>query len=259
VYTPPSDAGPVSYDWSWCPFAGPADSGRPCLVTEEQLAMLGGGGAAPPSFSLGTEPTATLTHAVPAAALAAICSGMLAGVPQVPDCEGGFPVQVKLTVSTPTDKLTSVRILRLRFDPADIAMANTNPHVDGLGARLDDQLQPIADDPAVTLPRRKDTPVEAVVPETVAEPYMGKDEMGQPIATRERLVLSWFVETGDTSPGRSTFIDGELPFEDALTTKWKPGKTKDYAPDTARVVVVIRDDRGGVGWRSGVVSLGGSP
>jgi hypothetical protein len=50
-----------------------------------------------------------------------------------------------------------------------------------------------------------------------------------------------------------------VPLERALTNKWEPASTKDYPRDTARVVVVIRDHRGGVGWRSAIVRLGETP
>ena len=33
----------------------------------------------------------------------------------------------------------------------------------------------------------------------------------------------------------------------------------DYAATTARLIVVIRDNRGGVGWRGGIVNLGATP
>ena len=65
----------------------------------DQVAMLEQPGLTLPPFDLGTEPTATLTHAVDPALLAALCEGSAAGLPMLPDCEGGFPVQIKVTVS----------------------------------------------------------------------------------------------------------------------------------------------------------------
>ncbi len=75
----------------------------------------------------------------------------------------------------------------------------------------------------------------------------------------EALSLSWFTDGGAIDGGRSTFDpDGcttqsacatQVPVVEA-TTKWK---TK--APGTVHFWAVLRDDRGGVGWRSGSLSV----
>ena len=72
------------------------------------------------------------------------------------------------------------------------------------------------------------------------------------------MFLTWFVEGGETKSERTTFIDGVLSIDKARLNEWKTPKTKDYEPDRLRVLVVIRDGRGGVGWRTAVV-LGANP
>jgi hypothetical protein len=258
VYTPqPGTA--VSYTWSWCPFPGSASDGYPCQVTAEQAAMLAGAGVTLPPFDLGSASTAQLTHAIDPAILARLCAG-LPGVPELPDCEGGFPVQVRLVVSGGGDSITTVRQLRLRFDPA--TMPNTNPHIDGLTAAIGGADQPIGDVPTLTLPRDEETVIRAQVPLEVSEAYRGKDDDDQPADLRERLVLSWFIESGDTDNPQTSFIQTKttmIPLERATRAKWTPAKTKDYAAGTSRLIVVIRDNRGGVAWRSGIVNLGATP
>jgi hypothetical protein len=196
VYTPGEVPDPtLVISWSWCPFAGPAAAGYPCLVTEEQLGMLapgggGGGGGAVPPFDLGTGPTASFTHNVDPALLARLCAGV-DGSPQLPDCEGGFPVQVKMIARTDSDEVMAVRTLRLPVDAA--GTPNTNPTIDGLAAVIDDAEQSLSDDPAVTLPRAVDTTIRATVGETAAEGYTGKKPDGTMGGVRETLTLTWFI------------------------------------------------------------------
>ena len=98
LYEPPEDA-VASMSWSWCPFAGSAAEGYPCLISEEELAELNGGDSPVPSYDLGDGETATFEHSLDPALLAAVCEGT-ADQPELLDCEGGFPVQLKLTVES---------------------------------------------------------------------------------------------------------------------------------------------------------------
>jgi hypothetical protein len=252
VYTPEGDP-PVSFTWSWCPAPGPATLGYPCLVTEAEL---GQGGVAAPAFDLGTGPTATFQNTVDPAILQRLCAG-IAGSGDKPDCSNGFPVQIRLRVATASDQLTAVVSLNLRFDPA--TPANRNPRLQGLAAVLDAAPRPIGDDPQLVLPRRVDTPIRADVPEEDAESYRPAAAAAGAAPVRERVTLSWFVESGDPDDGRTGFIENVTTFESAVTNKWRPGSDKDYPPDTARIIVVVRDDRGGVAWRGGAVRLGAAP
>jgi hypothetical protein len=271
IYTPEAGAAEspatgVTYAWSWCPFPGSANDGYPCQVTQAQLAMLATGTPLPP-LDLGSTPTVSLANAVNPAVLAQLCAGV-PGAPQVLDCTGGFPVQVKVVVTSPTDTITTVTSLRLRFDAA--TTANQRPTVDGLIAELPaadpaittPTVQPIDPEtpgqvPAVTLTRDKETVIKAIIPATVIETYLGRDDDLNPAMVSEHLTLTWFVESGDTDDDRTSFVAGGIgTLDKTLKNKWKPGLTKDYAPTTSRIVVVARDNRGGVAWRSGIVALG---
>ena len=239
----------TSYAWSWCPAPGPTSAGAPCLVTEAELAAAAGAQATTvPSFDLGSAPTAMLANAVDPRILAALCQGRPGSVDK-PDCAGGFPVQVKLAVASATETLISIYTLRLRFDPA--TPPNANPLIDGLTADVDAGTQAIGDDAMVVLPRRKQTTIHALVPAQAAETLAGDK--------REALTLSWFVESGDVSDARTGLNENTASVEDALKTKWTPGSEADYPDDTAHLFVVVRDSRGGVTWRAGVVRLGASP
>jgi hypothetical protein len=252
VYLPPGDS-TLTYAWSWCPLPGKANDGYPCQVTADELGTLAGmPGASVPDFNLGTASTATLPHTVDPAVYARICAG-LAGMSRPPDCQGGFPVQVRLVVQTDTDRVEAVRTLRLRIDPD--TPANANPRIDGLTADIDGGTPSIGADPVVSLPRSEETVVHALVTADVAESYMGVDAGGQPALVRERLILSWFVETGDLDADRTSFIPGATQLEDALQNQWRPASRKNFQPDSARLIVVVQDSRDGVGWVDGAVTL----
>ncbi len=297
VYTPGGQA--VTYAWSWCPLAGAANDGYPCLLPQEQLAaLLGPAAQAVPAYDLGTGPTASFTVGFDPALLKPFCrtdqpagaasdagaapdagaasdagaaadagaasdAGAAADAgapPAIIDCTLGFPVQVRLVVNAAGDEVVSVRTLHLRLDAQ--APANTNPQIVGLAATFklnedNDETFDVAFDStnSVMLPRQKATSLKAVVTPEQSEPYTDKDEMGQPLAAKERLFLTWFVESGRTSPERTSFIDGVVLLADASKSKWTPGSMEDYPAATARLFVIIRDNRGGVSWASGLANL----
>lgn len=267
VHTAAGEA--VTYAWSWCPFAGGANDGYPCLVSEEQLrAQLGAAGANLPPFDLGTGPTASFTHTLDPAALAPLCAATLppglAPFPLSLDCKEGFPVSIKLVVSTPTDTITSVRSLDLRLDPS--TPPNTNPRMTNLVALL-----PVPGFPerrttapfdavgTVVLPRRVETTIQVTVDPTSSEPFVDKNERNEDIPANERLFLTWFVESGSTDDERTSFLPGLTNLLEATINGWRPASVEDYAPATSRIYVVVRDNRGGVSWLSGLATLGAEP
>jgi hypothetical protein len=263
VFTPDPDP-TVTYAWSWCPLPGGANEGYPCAIDEAELAALAGSaGQSLPPYDLGTGATAQMPHSINPALLQQLCTPTGASVSGLPidlDCDGGFPVQIKLTVKTASDEVKAVRRLRLRLGPG--GEPNTNPRVDGIflvtrdGAGVETSAVPITDTPEVTLFRAKEALLRAVVPAESAEPYTGKNDDQQPIATKERLSLNWNVETGDTKDGTTNYVEGLNTLEDAMKNEWEPERAKDYPRSTARLILVVRDNRDGVAWRSGIVQLG---
>ena len=95
--------------------------------------------------------------------------------------------------------------------------------------------------------------------ETTAEPYPGFDDDKNPAPQTERLFLTWFVESGDTSDPRTSYFPDSTLFANMLRNSWTPAKVKDYPPDSSRIYVVAHDNRGGVSWRAGTVNLEPSP
>src|ERR1041384_3667431 len=127
VFTP-GDPAEVKYRWSWCPAPGPAEQAYKCLIDDAEQLSAALGGVPLPSFDRGDGPPATLENALPPEALAAICGGMVPGVPK-PNCAGGFPVQIALDVTQGDETVQSVVTVKMRFDGATQA-SNANPSID---------------------------------------------------------------------------------------------------------------------------------
>jgi hypothetical protein len=253
IYTPAGDT-VVEQRWSWCPFA--ADAGEACPITEDELrAQAGADADTIPPYDLGAGATASFPYTIPTRVLDAICAGT-PGQPALVDCLGGFPVQIRMTVRTATDEVSTVRRLRLRR--ADDTDANTNPTIDALSVVMDGDRM-LTDAADVTVPREVETPLRVAVSPAMSEPYRGEDFEGNPADKTERLTLTWFVESGDTNFSRTGYIDGLVPLEEALEVDWEPATIEDFPGETSRVIVVLRDDREGVSWRTGTARLGGAP
>lgn len=256
VYTPPG-AEEVSYQWSWCPFPGAANDGYPCLVSEEEVRELAGAAEDTiPPFDLGRDPTALFDNSIEPDLLELLCEGT-PELPSLVSCEGGFPIQLRLTVRAGDQEVLTVRTLRLRFDPD--SEPNQNPVVDGLAAVIDDEEVELDSEPSASLPRGEETTIRARVDDDVAERYTGTGDDGEPIAARERLIFTWFIESGDTSEERTVFIDDAVPLADASEVEWEPAREDDYPGQVSALILVLRDDREGVSWRQVTAGLEDSP
>jgi len=93
----------------------------------------------------------------------------------------------------------------------------------------------------------------------------------------EHLDIAWYAEAGDFTGRGKGENTGYLPtgmppgqdnppgaIDDAnfafnTTNTWDLPKTEDYQYTTARIIVVVRDGRGGVDWRSRLVTLEPTP
>jgi hypothetical protein len=244
----------ITYKWSWCPFPGTANDGYQCRVTQAQVDMLGGAASLTP-LDLGTGSSASLANSVDPALLTQLCAGV-PGQPRLIECDGGFPVQVKVVMTTATDSITAVVNVRFRYNGT--MTPNARPYIEGLAAEIGKVDVPIGLEPAALLPRDKESIVKAFAPESISESYLGLDDNLQPKQVRERLVFTWFVETGDMDEDHTGFVEGGSLVKN-LRNKWIPAPTDKFAPRVARLVVVVRDNRGGVGWRDGFVYLSEKP
>lgn len=251
LYVPDGDE--VTSSWSWCPADAPMDDGSSCALSEAEASLALG---APVSFDLGSEPTARFDHGFEPAALARLCSGaeLFGGARAALDCTGGLPIQIRYVVSTGRDEIVSVRRLLLRFSPEH--PDNQNPSISGVSAVVSGTPAALDEAAEVTLARDTETELTAAIPETSSESVPPREPSG---AARERLALTWFIDAGETRYQRTSFVDGALSLERAASNTWTLPSLAAHAADAARLIVVVRDDRGGVGWHTARVSLGGAP
>lgn len=239
----------VTSAWSWCPVEF-LDDGR-CPFADEDAPGFG-----EPSFDLGNEATARFEHRFEPAVLQRYCSRVPLenGAFGAIDCSDGLPIQIRYSASTEDDAVESMRRLVLRF--AADHVPNENPRVDGVSAIVAGARRALDATGGVALPRETDVELVAASPESASE-SVGDPATGE--ASRERLVFTWFVEAGETHYERTSFVEGVLPLERATANRWTLPSLAEHALDTALLMLVVRDDRGGVGWRESRVGLGGEP
>jgi hypothetical protein len=260
------DDPPLGFAWSWCPLAAGIPEGGECVIDEAEFSQLAmQSGVSLPAYDLGSEPTAQFSNVFDPALLAELCARSVEGLALL-DCEHGFPIQIRFTVTSAEDELTAVRTLRLRFGEIE---ANANPAIAAIRAILPEEgerelAEPSEDsEPEVTLPRRASTTIMADISEGEAESYQSAGEPAEQgegsVQARERLLVTWFVESGSTKYEHTSFDEGFQPIEETVENRWEPERVSDYPPNTARIFVVVRDDRGGVGWRSAAVRLSETP
>ncbi|MEO5767516.1 MAG: hypothetical protein ABIS92_04125 [Polyangia bacterium] len=264
IYAPPEMAGqPFTYSWSWCPYLGSANDGYACPLDDASLHAMGRevGVSEIPSLALGTDGTATFRNPFPSTVLAALCDEGFEAIPS--ECDGGFPIRIKFSVAVGEARQTATTLIRL--PTAAGVPPNTNPAFDAAGppltALVDGVEQPIDDQAAVSAPRLKETKLRAHVADLESETYVGRDEDGAPASLREGLTLSWYVETGDVAADafHTGYFPGTTQIEQFLSNSWTPEQKADYPRDQARIIVVLRDNRGGVAWTSGTVALEPTP
>jgi hypothetical protein len=254
LFVPKGQSKPV-LTWSWCPFPGAPADGYSCTVDEKLFAGPGGQLALPP-LELGTGDSVQFEHSIPGELLSTLCAGV-ADMPELVVCDGGFPVQIKLHVKTDKDELVAVRTLRLRTDA--MTGANENPVVDGVSAKLDGKWRELGQASEATLPRDEPTKLRAAVAEDQSERYVGRDDYGEQATLRERLRMTWFIESGDTEFEHTGFIDGLTDFDVLLDNSWIPANKEDYSRATSQLILVLRDNRDGVSWHRVTVGLEDRP
>ena len=262
----------VRYRWSFCPARLPASQGGECALDEDELADLTGLDL---DFDLGEEPTATLEHSLPPPLLQALCNGTDSNPDDggaqgfVLDCEQGLPLSVELVVEQGGDRIRSFKEVRLLLDDTDPEL---NPQIDDLlfvevpreiddmdieDEISEDDAEPVAEDGSTEFELPKRIRLFADVPESATERFMrpargfeteGKEKL-------ENLAITWFVSSGSTEKERTAFTDGTSELSAIRANTWRLPFPRDEDRDEAQVVLVIRDERGGVNWLQRSVEL----
>jgi hypothetical protein len=298
VYQPPpsADAGVsvTGYSWSWCPLPMSPTSLSQCpiapsdqSVADQLFAGVGITGA--PPLDLGAGETATFTNPFPAALLANLCmNGLGAGLAGSDagtgaskaagrasfDCTiAGFPITVVLVVRTSAGDLPAVFNVYLPVN--DSIAPNLNPVVGGISVTVDKIDRPLDQTGTQEVLLNSSVPVSIDVPASSSEVQPDpKDVVSDPTkltnlpvaGTTEQLDMSWYDECGDFGAnglgGRRTGYLGDptnanSTFQNAKQNTWNIPKDG-CAIDHPRMIVVVRDNRGGVAWTSGGAHVVGS-
>ena len=174
------------------------------------------------------------------------------------------------------------------FDGASTAPDASPPTADvALAAQPPDSGMPPAPVNLAQLPRQKRVGLWLDMPDSNAE-FLArtgnldvvqaedkKNNIPAKVLHFERLSLLWFAEAGDfgaahgsfgrttgfqSTPDRNTFTEADEDAMDrARQVVWALPYKEDYELDRARVVVVIRDSRGGVAWAHADATLEPAP
>jgi hypothetical protein len=256
IYSP-SDT-PLELAWSWCPLLGQANDGYLCPISYDDASttLAAAGVTAPlPTFDLGTGPTVSFTNPFPPEVLAALCGAGFDD--QRLDCRNGFPIRISVRVSQGTAVQLGTTVVNLPLEAG--AVSNANPVPGALSVDLSAGTRTLDDAGSVQVPRVQDSLLHVAIDDGQAETYLGLGLDGESATLRETLLFSWFSELGDFDNSRTLFIDGATGLADASTDKWKPPATRVDARPTSRLIVVVRDDRGGVGWTTATAALEPTP
>jgi hypothetical protein len=141
---------------------------------------------------------------------------------------------------------------------------------------------PLEEDPVVRVKRDKHVGLQLDIDINTAEHLAVPGSVDYDSKTGdtrhyEHLQFTWYAEAGNFTgrgKGRNTaYVPTALPqdqdtppsdqdianFQFNTTNTWDAPKHEDYGYDTARIIVVVRDGRGGVDWTSKQVSLEALP
>ena len=250
VYEPGGQA--ISYEWSWCPSQAGSEGGFECLIDEAELqaawATLNTGTVLP-AYDLGTAETASIDLAIEPEQAIAVCEILTSSEPN-PEvafftCLSGLGLNIKLRVSTATEEVVAIRSIPVVAPDAE---RNQNPLI---GSEIE-----VTQQGAGVLQAGESLRAEEIydlvveVDPNESETFTPAPQEGQdpPEPKGEGLFLSWYVTTGSTHRKgeiRTTFFEGG-EIESLTENTWD--MDFDIDTDTARLFLILRDERGGISW-----------
>ncbi len=269
----------VQYEWSWCPTALDESNDFQCGVREKDLrdawASLDTDDELP-RYDLGSDPQAQFQHLLTPALLPDLCAALSAGHDDPEQalllCLVSLQPSVRLTVRTSNDEVVSIKTLHLLATEPEDAERNLNPEPSG-----DVVVRSLAKDrdlaPGADLDAGKRYGVRFQFEEAQSQRFTPVDVLGEQTdePRRETLIMTWFSTLGDMFPvtgadfgheeevagnnggvegigdgERTTFVDGSNRFDALLRNGLSLPLTA--GPEDITLIVVLRDERGGVGW-----------
>lgn len=227
-------SGTVTHTWELCLFPGRPDEGYPCEVPEELEGL--------PAVALGEGDTVSLTNPLPAEEIDAFCDQILAATGTA--CALGLPVTLRVTARVGSEERVSIRpLLLLTSAAAEREDRNTNPTPLALtwnGTVLSPDsitsVQAPADDDELLL--------QLVVDPTDAQAFRDPrtDEPRE-----ETLTAAWYTSAGELEYSR-TFFGNRAPLAELQRNVLRSTADRPIVPgEEVALIVVLRDNRGGVG------------
>jgi hypothetical protein len=260
----------LEYAWSWCPSRRDIADGGGCRIEEAELQRAWDTldtGRELPAYDLGTSREAELAHVFSADVLSPLCAALSAGEADAEQaalsCLLELEVSVSLSVRSADAEVTAVKRLVLLGEDIDATERNQNPAPTGELLVRDIREDRLLED-GDTLAADHEYALSLVLDESTSEPFLPSALPGAELGERRRetLVMSWFVTEGSfPSDGlfgdgdgpiaggegeRTTFVDGQSDFSALLGNEWRLPRRLESSEAT--LVLVLRDERGGVGW-----------
>lgn len=248
----------ITRTWSLCPWPTDPNIGFECPVDQKLLdaawrtAKLDGDAL---SLARGTAETASFVFPGTQEDAQALCRALAERIGSaatvLPDCDERWDWMVRLDARAGRARVDTVKSVTLLL--TDDQIANRNPRLTGLSVEQKGRREALSAQKPLELAVDGDHVLRVSVADDAAEMYRPVLVEGEPDRGEEReaLTFTWFVDAGSTDRTRSTYKDGVESLAKATKNEW-------YAPERARdarIFVVVRDQRGGVDWREGLVRL----
>lgn len=254
----------IHYEWSWCPARSGPEEAFTCAIAEPQLIEIWDAlepGFDLPPYDLGTGETAQVWHVFPEEVAFGICEALMADEGSdrgaVLSCLKGLELSVRLRVVAGDDAVVAIKTVRLQVGKPEPGERNHNPDPSGeLQVRRSGDLAEVKPDAPLLFDQTYD--LRAGFEPEQAEHFTPDKTRGgtPPEPRRETLIMTWFVTMGTTTMegdgpkfgegGRTSFVDGSMQFQDVLENAWQ--LPFEDPRDEARLYLVLRDERGGMGW-----------
>lgn len=259
---PAEGGGDVTMRWEWCPLPSSSQTEYACPLTKEDLEGFAAQAPFPieiPDIQIGEGPTVDFTYPLPPFFFQGICD-QLAGqeVPEfitLPTCDGAYPLTLRLEVEQGGQRVVAVKSIDLLLEqPTDPAEVNTNPAIDGVRVGIKgtprEQADVVEEGTPLTVLRDTTYVVYLDIDDSRSETYTPAPsaEDPDPAPRRENLNIQWFRQDGEMQYPRTAFIEGFVPFELLVENEFTTPRTMDYDADELNLYLVIRDERGGLGW-----------
>ncbi len=257
VYSPNSE---IQYEWSWCPLRGGSESQYACSMTAEdfqkQLTAAGISGVEA-NYDLGTSASASFGYFGTTDTLTTLCYSKMITCPTE-----GLSISIGLTVKSGGKTARAFKEIYLMLDST--STANANPvlgemRIGAVGTTEENAGTVPAGSATVTLSFGNTYQFFVEVPTESAESY--SQAFSQAVTqtsggtysrnVTETLTISWLVEGGTTAQTSTSYNQAvtTTSLETLDQNQWTLPSAGQFDPGEIKIIPVIRDNRGGVGWR----------